>query len=167
MKNKIIYHFNLKKELKKIYKDLLEECKNSRPSKMINDDYNYLLHTKYNEKLYEIFINKCKENLTFSLKDNNFKCWCYYSDNNFFKTIWHNHVYSSTINGVLYLKVPKNNKGIDFKHNNIFFNFKPKIFDLLIFPNYLDHYPHPSKNEDARIALNFELRCNEKSNKIF
>jgi hypothetical protein len=163
----MIYQFNLKEELKEIYLDLLKECDDSRPIKTINDNINYLLSSKHVKKLYKIFIDKCKKNLIFTLKDNDFKCWCYYSDYKFNKTLWHNHINTSTINGVIYLKIPEKNKGIDFKNNNNIINIKPKMFDLLIFPNYLNHYPYPSNNKDTRIVLNLELRCNEESNKIF
>jgi hypothetical protein len=166
--NDEIYKFNLKKQLKNIYSSLIEDCfkyKNRLDPKFGNS---YLLETKYNNYLYDIFIKYCNKVLNkFTLKDNDFKCWCYYSDITFTKGNWHNHKKSSTINSVVYLNLPKKEKGIDFKINNKIFNFIPKQFDFIIFPNYLEHYPYPSNTDEPRISLNLELRCFEDSRKIF
>ena len=78
---------------------------------------------------------------------------------------WHNHINTSTINGVLYLEtIPKH--GIKFKYDNKITYKEVKPYDLLIFPNFLDHVPIISKLK-RRISLNFELNCVEKSEEIF
>jgi len=176
----MIHVKNIKKEINPFYKNLLKECENQRPAfleKIKSDPFfesnNFYLKTKYTKPLYHIMLKECRKLLNkFTLKDDNFKCWCYFSDKyfNYYKkpsTLWHNHKTSSTINGVVYLKINKNNKGIDFNIKEKRVNFKPKQFDLFIFPNYLEHCPYPSKNEESRITLNLELRCDENPESIF
>jgi hypothetical protein len=167
--SKNIYCFNIKKEIKNIYKDLIYECITFRPKKIdINYGLNFEINSKYVQYLYNILLKICEKNLEkFTIKDNNFKLWCYYTDDKFNETRWHAHTKTATINSVLYLTVPNNNKGIDFKIKNNIINLRPKKFDLLIFPSYLEHYPHSSTTSEPRISLNLELMCKEKSKDIF
>ena len=164
-----IYCFNIKKEIKNIYKDLVNECITLRPKKIdTNYSLNFNLNSKYIQCLYDILLKICKKNLKkFTIKDNNFKLWCYYTDNKFNETGWHEHTKTATINSVLYLMVPDNNKGIDFKIKNNIINIMPKKFDLLIFPSYLEHCPHSSTTSEPRISLNLELICKETPENIF
>ena len=163
-----VYKINVKKSVEKIVPSLIKECIKDRHT--LNKEFgnNYLLNTIHTDYLYNLFLKNSKKFLNkFTLKDNNFKCWCYFSDSSFLNANWHNHINTSTINGVLYIKMPKKQKGIDFKIKNKIYNFVPKEFDLLIFPDYLDHFPYPSTTEEPRISVNLELRCLEKSKDIF
>jgi hypothetical protein len=163
-----IYKINIKKEVEKIIPYLIEECIKDRHTLNKNLGNNFLVNTIHTEFLYKIFKKNCKKFLNkFTLKDTNFKTWCYFSDSSYTGVGWHNHIKTCTINGVLYIKLPKNEKGIDFKIKDKVVNFIPKEFDLLIFPDYLDHFPYPSTTEEARISINLELRCLEKSKDIF
>tara|TARA_R110000803_G_scaffold140663_1_gene207192 strand:- start:349 stop:840 length:492 start_codon:yes stop_codon:yes gene_type:complete len=162
----LIHITNIEDKIKSFYKDLIHECTQQRP-KSIKNGNNYFLDTKYKNQLYDIVLNESRSRLKkFYLKDNNFQCWCYFSDKKYNQTGWHNHISTSTINAVIYLKIPKNNKGINFDINNKIKNFRPKNFDLYIFPNYLEHYPYPSRN-GSRITLNLEIKCNESAKYIF
>src|SRR6056300_671686 len=103
MKN-LIKTYNVADKINSIKNLLINECLSQR----INLDENYALNFKVNSKftnyLYDIFYNICVTNLNkFTLKDNNFKLWCYLSDKDFNKGRWHNHIETSTINSVLYL----------------------------------------------------------------
>jgi hypothetical protein len=163
-----IYKFNLKKELKKINASLINECKRDRFNFNKNIENNFYLNSKHTGFLYSLFLKYSKKVLNeFTLKDTDFKCWGYFSDKTFTNGNWHNHLRTCTINGVIYVKLPKKEKGIDFKINNLINNFIPKKYDMLIFPSYLDHYPHPSTTSEPRISINLELRCNEKPENIF
>jgi len=156
---------NISKKIKLFKNDLIKECLEQRH--VDERGSNFYLKSKYTEKLYKYFINYSKKYLKpFTIKDYNFKLWCYYSDKTFVQTHWHNHKKTSTINSVLYLQVPKNNRGIDFKLNNKVINYFPKNGDFIIFPSHLDHYPYPSLDE-PRISLNLELTCHENSKEIF
>ena len=162
----MIYISNINKQIKLFRSELIKECIESLINRSTSDR-SYLVNSKYTKKLYQILIKNCNKYLNkFTIKDKNFKLWCYFSDKDFTKSHWHNHIKSSTINAVIYLKVPNNNLGIDFKVNNEIKNYRPKSGELYIFPDYLDHYPYPSFDQ-PRISLNLEIKCNEHSRQIF
>ena len=163
-----VYAVSLKEQLQPIESELTKEFINQRPAKMLFGEYNFNVKSKYNPYLYKLFLESSTKLLNkFTLKDENFKTWCSISDNQFDITCWHNHLTTSTINGVIYLKITKEEKGINFLIDNKVQNFIPKQFDLVIFPNYLNHCPLVSKTEEKRISLNLELRCKEKVTDIF
>ena len=163
-----VYAVSLKEQLQPIESELTKEFINQRPAKMLFGEYNFNVKSKYNPYLYKLFLESSTKLLNkFTLKDENFKTWCSISDNQFDITCWHNHLTTSTINGVIYLKLTKEEKGINFLIDNKVQNFIPKQFDLVIFPNYLNHCPLVSKTEEKRISLNLELRCKEKVTDIF
>ena len=89
------------------------------------------------------------------------------------------HYHSGSISGVGYLKMPKNlNKGkkksktngtIDFIHgsrsllNKSIFNHKPKVGDMIIFPNYLMHTAYPFNVDGERRSFSFNLEIDKKT----
>ena len=93
------------------------------------------------------------------------------------------HFHSGHISGVGYLKIPNNitksrkrlktNGTIDFIHgsksflNNSIFNHKPKVGDLILFPNYLMHTAYPFKREGERRSFSFNLTLDKKTSEIF
>jgi len=165
MLEKLLYTFNIEDALENIKKPLIQECLNQRINLNEKISYNFELHSKYTNYLYNIFYNISKINLnTFSLKDVNFKMWAYVTDKEYNKSQWHNHKLTASINCVLYLKTQK--KGITFQYQNQKKHLVPKDNDMLIFPSFLDHLPDVSKTK-PRIALNLELRCNESVESIF
>jgi hypothetical protein len=164
----MIFKTNITNKLKPFINTLIKECVDQRYKYDINLGNNYELITKQKNKLYKYFINFCKKKLKkFTVINKELKCWCYLSDKTISYAAWHDHIKTSTIVGVIYLKVPKENKGIDFLFNNKTINKKIKKGDLLIFPNFLKHYPYPSFNDDLRISINLELNCLEQSKDIF
>ena len=163
-----VYAVSLKEQLQPIESELTKEFINQRPAKMLFGEYNFNVKSKYNPYLYKLFLESSTKLLNkFTLKDENFKTWCSISDNQFDITCWHNHLTTSTINGVIYLKITQEEKGINFLIDIKFQNFIQKQIDLVIFPNYLNHCPLVSKTEEKRISLNLELRCKEKVTDIF
>jgi hypothetical protein len=124
-----------------------------------NDEFNDL-HDKVKSKVIGSF-----KSITITNKDK--KCHVFATDNKFpHGTAWHNHESTSIVNTVLYIK-PVKDFGIDFKKDNFFLTVKPKIGDLLIFPNYLDHLPYASYTTDLRISINIEFMTKEKVEEIF
>ena len=93
------------------------------------------------------------------------------------------YFHSGHISGVGYLKIPNNitksrkrlktNGTIDFIHgsksflNNSIFNHKPKVGDLILFPNYLMHTAYPFKREGERRSFSFNLTLDKKTSEIF
>jgi len=120
--------------------------------------------------LYDEFVEISKKHLKkFTISDSNIKRYWAYATNRFDPHYqWHDHIKSSTINGVYYLKIPESATGqLDFLYNDIFFRFAPKENDLLIMPNYLEHAPRQPLSDDFRISINIEVVCNEDPNDIF
>ena len=93
------------------------------------------------------------------------------------------HFHSGDISGVGYLKIPNNltqgnkkiktNGTIDFIHgsrsflNNSIFNHKPKVGDLILFPNHLMHTAYPFKSDGERRSFSFNLEVDKKLSNIF
>ena len=84
------------------------------------------------------------------------------------------HYHDGHVSGVGYLKMPKfttnkkslaTNGTIDFINgnkmflNNSIFNHKPRVGDVILFPNYLMHtaYPFTSKGERRSFSFNAEI----------
>ena len=93
------------------------------------------------------------------------------------------HFHSGDISGVGYLNIPKNitqgnkklktNGTIDFIHgsksflNNSIFNHRPKVGDLILFPNYLMHTAYPFKIDGERRSFSFNLSIDKKTMDVF
>jgi|TARA_R100001086_G_scaffold243849_1_gene172965 hypothetical protein len=157
---KIFYIDNLKKEVKDIRSQLIDDCIISTKNK-IHNHYNYEVFTKHHKALYSLFIKSCKKYFK-NLKIHNTptRLWSYCTDKDYTEgEVWHNHIKSCTLCGVLYLKTVKN-CGIDLRHNNKITYVEPKNYDLLIFPGFLDHKPRISKTK-KRISLQFEIFCDK------
>lgn len=178
---KLIHRVNIRNEIVDIKDSLIAEILESR--KFQSYGYNFQVSTVYQEYLYNIFIDHSKKFLnSFTLSNADHRVWCYYADNSFQQgDVWHNHMNTSTINGVLYLETVK---GCGLQYSTVYdcekignvshkdFNTKglkylePKNYDLIIFPNFLNHRPIFSKKH-RRISLNLELSCLENSLDIF
>jgi len=72
----------------------------------------------------------------------------------------HNHIggthTASHKSAVYYLS--ENNNNITFVKDNQIQEFKPKLFDLLIFPSDLIHYVLPTENQDRRVSYAVNLK---------
>ena len=115
------------------------------------------------EKLYESFVASSQDLLgSFKISNKNSRqCWANVTRWGDFNE-WHNHINTSTINSVYYLSMPDKNSGqIFFRHEKKYFEFQPKEKNLIIFPNYLYHFPTCCKSEEYRIALNMEIICDD------
>ncbi len=93
------------------------------------------------------------------------------------------HFHSGDISGVGYLNIPKKitqgnkklktNGTIDFIYgsksflNNSIFNHRPKVGDLILFPNYLMHTAYPFKRDGERRSFSFNLSIDKKTADIF
>ena len=168
----------------------------SSKDKIKKNDYSKKLvgQVKQEFQLSKIFIKKYLKNFINSSVKNYIKKGC---NKNVKKIKFHNlwivrqfkneynpiHFHSGDISGVGYLKVPNNiTKGdkkiethgtIDFIHgsksflNNSIFNHKPKVGDLILFPNYLMHTAYPFKIDGERRSFSFNLSLDKKTMDIF
>lgn len=120
--------------------------------------------------LYDDFVEVSKKCLRpFTVSEKNIKRYWAYATNRFDPHYqWHDHVRSSTINGVYYLRIPETTYSqLDFHYKDEFYRFSPRENDLLIMPNYLKHAPRQPLSNEYRISVNIEIVCNEDSNDIF
>lgn len=132
--------------------------------------YNYPLNSNvFFENLYENFLQYSK--LIFGnfhlIENNKNKIWCYFSTQNLYHEVWHNHEKTSTINGVYYLNMPEKGGTIRFKYLDEVIDYLPNENDMLIFPNFLDHCPMQPFGSKPRIAINMEIECEERSSELF
>ena len=93
------------------------------------------------------------------------------------------HFHDGHISGVGYLKIPKfvskNKKhartdgSIDFINgskmflNDSIYNHKPKVGDVLLFPNYLMHTAYPFSSEGERRSFSFNLEIDKNVANVF
>ena len=161
--NNLIHSMNVEKEVSHLTESIINDALKTR----YQQAYNFEVITNHKDYLYNLLIEKSKNVLNnFTIADKNFRIWCYFTDDTYYKgNTWHNHLNTSTINAVLYLQTVKG-KGIEFDHNGEYFYYEPNNYDLLIFPDFLNHRPLTSKTE-RRISLNLELNCLEDSKDIF
>ena len=120
--------------------------------------------------LYEEVFNYASKLFQFTLSPSNKKSiHCYYSDDKNYKSILHNHQYTSTINIVYYLNVPSGGGGelLVMGCDKRVYLIPVKSYDLVIMPNFVEHCPLPPKSNEPRISLNMEIKCEEPAQQIF
>lgn len=89
-------------------------------------------------------------------------CWANVYNKESFRTNAHNHIKTSSINSVYYLKMPKD-VGDDEGGLNLYppglepIQFQPDEGDLLIMPNNTVHEPLLHNSMDHRISINMEM----------
>ena len=88
------------------------------------------------------------------------------------------HFHDGDVSGVGYLKIPSNltksnkkiktNGTIDFIYgsksflSDSIFNHKPKVGDLILFPNHLMHTAYPFKSKGERRSFSFNIEIDKK-----
>ena len=128
--------------------------------------------SKFLKKNIKKFIKKSSNKDLKNFKVKNF--WVVRQFKNEYNPI---HYHSGNLSGVGYLKIPKNftkskkksktNGTIDFIHgsksflNKSIFNHKPKVGDMIIFPNYLMHTAYPFNVEGERRSFSFNLEIDK------
>jgi len=160
----------IKKNFKKIFSDISEDMihhllkfRRLKSNFQIGNNKNFDL-------LYNTFLNFIKSSfINYTIKNLEYKYWGCLIDKYFAINSWHNHLTTSTINGVFYLKIDEENEnGLAFKINNEIKVYKPKLYDMIVFPNFLEHKPLiPKKLNKTRISINTEVFCREISTDIF
>jgi hypothetical protein len=144
-----------------------------------------LPRTFIKKNLEKIIYNVVKKYINKSLgkKINNIKIknfWVVRQFNNEYNPI---HYHDGHVSGVGYLKVPKfitkskkktNTDGtIDFINgskmflNDSIYNHKPKVGDVLLFPNYLMHTAYPFSSEGERRSFSFNLEIDKNIANVF
>lgn len=163
VKNFLPLDENLKKQVTDVV--LKNKKKNSKQeiNFLISEDENNFFSYLYNE--FTFLLEKVFGKLTY-LESNSSKCYCYVTNNDGYGSdVYHDHLETSTLNGVYYINVPENtpiNSGsISFNYRGRTVSYKPHTYDLLIFPNYLEHKINFSDHTENRISVNMEVLCEE------
>lgn len=89
------------------------------------------------------------------------RCWAYVQTSEVFSPVWHDHLNTSTVNGVYYLSVPDPEGQIWFQHLERVFRVTPEEGFLYLFPRWLAHKPVAQSSRSHRVSLNIELITNE------
>ena len=118
------------------------------------------------KKLYEKFLQTSKDifgNITLDSRNSD-ACYCLCTNKDYWESVPHDHLTTSTINAVYYLQVPKVNGEycgkIRFLNNyGEWESYQPEPFEMLIMPNYLVHDTEYHDTEEWRISLNLEIIC--------
>ena len=163
---KNFYDFN-DKDRQKLIEDIFY-CKhhhdNKPESKGVSTNFLVFLDRSNSlNKMYDKILEKSRKIFhKVDLSDKNSrKCWSLCTNKNYWKSVPHNHINTSTINTVYYLQVPKVNGKlcgeIKFFHNQKWIDYQPQPNELLIFPNDLVHDTSFHDTEEWRISLNFEI----------
>jgi hypothetical protein len=89
-------------------------------------------------------------------------CWANVYNKDSFKTNAHNHIKTSSINAIYYLKMPQgisdSEGGLNlYTDKSEVIQFQPEEGDLLIMPNNTVHEPLFHSSIDYRIAINMEM----------
>ena len=145
----------------------------SLPKSFIKRNLESIIHKNINDFLNKILGKKSKK-----IKIKNF--WVVRQFNNEYNPI---HYHDGHVSGVGYLKVPKfitknkkktNTDGtIDFINgskmflNDSIYNHKPKVGDVLLFPNYLMHTAYPFSSEGERRSFSFNLEIDKNVANVF
>jgi len=124
--------------------------------------------TLFFQNLYDTFFKKCCEVFgEFTISPKNKKSiWCYLTDCDSKESFFHDHVNTSTINGVYYYKLNENDS-ISFLENNEETVYFPDVTELIIFPNTLLHRPNTPKVKSYRCSFNIEITTQETSEELF
>ena len=132
-----------------------------------------LIYTKdlFFANLYDQFFLKCQSifgDFKLSLK-NSRTCHCYLDRKRYYlPSVYHNHISTSTINGVYYLDVGEGDS-ISFIDDE---SDKEEVYyvstgELLIFANHLVHKPNRPTHDGIRYSLNMEIMTDESAEEIF
>ena len=174
-------------EVENITKDKKKSKQNDYSKKLVGQvEQEIQLRNKFIKKYLKYFISKSvnkylKKNINKKSKNIKIKnLWVVRQFKNDYNPV---HFHDGDVSGVGYLKIPNNltkgnkkvktNGTIDFIHgsksflNNSIFNHKPKVGDLILFPNYLMHTAYPFKSDGERRSFSFNLEIDKKITKLF
>ncbi len=115
------------------------------------------------ERLYDAFMSACIQAFDpFTLHAASTRqCFAYVQNDVRGASVWHDHLTTSTINGVYYLSVPDSAGQLWFLFREHLLKTTPQEGWLYLFPRWLLHKPVAQTSPFFRISLNVELISNE------
>ena len=90
------------------------------------------------------------------------RTWIYVQNDKNNVVALHNHISTSTINGVFYIDPPKEGGETQFLFYGKKFIIKPEINKIYFWPYWLEHTPLSQKDHKWRISVNMEYYCRER-----
>jgi len=151
--------FVLTFEQKKLF---IENSNYSWAVKKLNKGYNtpFIGCEILCKQIYDKFLDVL-ENILFIKNDKEKSVstpWLYLSTKNDYAEVWHNHIKTSSFHCVYYVNVPESKGGeLEYKIDEVVYSYRPKNYDLVIMPNYLNHRPKACDSSEARISINMEM----------
>ena len=93
--------------------------------------------------------------------------YCYRSTENHYCSDFHDHLRTTTINGVYYYDINDGDSISFLTPDNTIFTYSMEKYELLIFPDYVVHRPEKPSGSKVRYSLNMELPTFQPSNFLF
>ena len=120
-------------------------------------------HDTFFDRLYDGFSEVCAHTFEpFTLHhESRRQCFAYVQNNIQGSSVWHDHLATSTINGVYYLAAPSRAGELWFLFREHLLKTMPQEGWLYIFPRWLLHKPVAQQSPFFRISLNVEMITNE------
>lgn len=131
----------------------------------IDDDRGY--NTEFDNELYRNnvaseFLKVVRNTFEVSEHLRDIRTWIYCQNNQHNRSVWHNHMNTSTVNAVFYIDPPEEQDGGGLEvclGQNVFTIPVKKNF-IYMFPYWMDHRPLAQKSEKWRVSVNVEYFCN-------
>lgn len=143
--------------IKKFIHDKIEN--NSKES-----GYNTLFDDPvYTNTIKNKFLKVIEDKFRVSNQLSEIKTWIYVQNNQYYNSVWHNHVTTSTINAVYYINPPEVGGELELTMNAQSYKFKPQINYLYLFPYWMEHRPVVQESPDWRISVNIEYLCEQRA----
>ena len=133
----------------------------------INSDengYNTLFDDSvYTSTIKNKFLKVIEDEFLVSSQLGEIKTWIYVQNKKHFKSVWHTHVKTSTVNAVYYIDPPKKGGGLNLRFSGREIVIHPDINQLYLFPYWMEHRPLPQDEDDWRISVNIEYLCSQRA----
>ena len=129
------------------------------------DQYSFPIRSAdaFFDRLYEAFAQACEATFEpFTLHPQSRRqCFAYVQNNARNASVWHDHLQTSTVNGVYYLSVPDASGQLWFQFRDGVLRTSPQEGWLYLFPRWLLHKPVAQSSPFYRVSLNVELISRE------
>ena len=140
------------------------DADNERRGDLNDNEYNVCMDiTEETTKLNNLFVNTCHslfDGLVMEKpKYREFSDGCaYVSNKSRYDSLWHQHLLTSTINGVYYARVPDDMGSLSIIDPEDAMEKKiiPLEKHLYLLPGWMLHKPNPPTSEEFRVSINIE-----------
>lgn len=148
-------------QLNKSHKNkMVEKFKYDKIYNNHGEGYNTLYDDdEYTNIISNAFLKIVDETFNVSPPLNPVPTWIYAQNNKHWRSVWHSHVNTSTVNAVYYIDPPKRGGGLNLRYQGVEHIVHPEPNMLYIFPCWMEHRPLPQEDDEWRISVNIEYMC--------